>query len=489
MTENQKRLAALGCLLTLILAILDQNIVSTAAVAIVDDLDPVNGLARLPWLISVYALGATAALPLYGKLCDVHGAKPVYLGAVSVFLVGSALCGLAGDMTQLIVFRAVQGLGGGGLMGVTMVVFAHLNPAEKRASAGGLGGLMAGLGMVVGPLIGGLLTEHLSWRWIFYVNLPLGLLVLYTGVTALHLADGGLRHRIDYLGAALVAAGAVALLLVTEWGGREHPWGSPVILTLAAAGVALFAAFFWRQATAAEPILPLPLLRDPTLRIALPLQLLSGLGMTGSIVYAVIYLQVARGVPAADSGLYLLPMAVGMSVSGLVSGRLIARGHGLKGFLVSGMALAALAMALLATVGPGTSRLTVGLDLFLLGAGFGLVLGILIMLAQNAVPVSLLGVTTSAVRFAQTLGMAFGTAIFGAVLTRVVSARLPAGVRVDLSRIGSLPTGVQERVVDAVVAGIDAVFLTAAAVMLAALVLGWLLRVRPAEPAEPAIIR
>ncbi|MCT9934422.1 MFS transporter [Planotetraspora sp. A-T 1434] len=483
MTDTQKKLAAVGCLLTLILAILDQNIVSTASVAIVRDLDPATGLARLPWLISVYALAATAALPLYGKLCDIHGAKRVYLGAVALFLAGSTLCGLAQDMAQLIAFRAVQGLGGGGLMSVTLVVYAHLTPTEKRASAGGIGGLMAGLGMVVGPLIGGLFTDHLSWRWIFYVNLPIGLFVIFTGATALRLADGGLRHRIDYPGAALVAAAASVLLLLTEWGGTKYAWDSAAILTLAAAGAVLVAAFVWRQLTAAEPILPLGLFRNATLRIALPLQLLSGFGMIGSIVYTVVYLQVVRGVPATDSGLYLLPMAAGMTVSGLVSGTLIARGRPAKTLLLIGMGLATLAMALLATLAADTSRLILGLDLFLLGAGFGMVLGIVIMMAQNAVPVSQLGVATTSIRFAQTLGSAFGTAVFGVVLTRVVSAKLGGG-SIGVGALRSLPEGVRRRAVDALVSGIDTVFLAAAGVMLVSLVLATLLKADREQPTE-----
>ncbi|WP_067171500.1 MFS transporter [Microtetraspora niveoalba] len=484
MTESQKKLAALGCLLTLVLAILDQNVVSTASVAIVRDLDPAGGLARLPWLITVYALAATAALPLYGKLCDAYGAKRIYLGAVALFLTGSALCGLSQNMGELIAARTVQGLGGGGLMGVTLVVIAHLAPAEERARAGGVGGLMTGLGMVVGPLIGGLFTDNLSWRWIFYVNLPIGLFVLAVGAATLRLPDRGPRHRIDYPGAALVAAAAVALLLVTEWGGREYAWDSPAILALCAAFAVLLAAFLVRQFTAPEPILPPSLFRDPTLRIALPLQLLTGFGMIGSIVYTVIYLQVVRGVPATGSGLYLLPMAAGMTVSGLASGGFVARGHSTKPYLVAGLALAAAAAALLSTLGTGTSQWMLGLDLFLLGTGFGLVIGIVIMIAQNAVPVSLLGVATTSVRFAQTLGSALGTAVFGVVLTRVVAGELPGFD--GLARIGSLPDGVRRRALEAVTSGIDTVFLCAAGVLSAALVLATLLKAGGGEPAESA---
>jgi EmrB/QacA subfamily drug resistance transporter len=488
MNDRQKRLATIGCMVTIALAILDQNIVSTASVAIVSDLDPLHGLARLPWLISVYALAATAALPLYGKLCDVYGAKYVYLGAVATFLTGSALCGLSGNMTELIVFRAVQGLGGGGLMSVTMVVIAHLAPPEERAEKGGMGGIVAGLGLVAGPLIGGLFTDHLNWRWIFYVNLPLGLFVLVSGAKALHLSDGGRRHRIDYPGAALVAAAAVVLLLVTEWGGKDYAWGSPTILTLMAVDAALVVAFVWRQMTAAEPILPLGLFRDPTVRTALPLQFLSAFGgLAGPIVYTMIYLQAARGVEATDAGLYLIPMAIGMTLSGLVSGRLVTRGFSVKAFLVAGTAITALAVGLLGLLRADTAMGVLWGDLFLLGVGLGQVVGTVVMVVQNAVPMSLLGTATTSIRFAQTLGSAFGTAIFGVILDRVVTSHLPGGpVATGGAALRALPEPARRHVVDALVSGIDTVFLTAAGVMTVALLLTATLKVRPTPTPTPA---
>ncbi|MFI6316118.1 MFS transporter [Nonomuraea sp. NPDC050556] len=455
MTDKQKKIAMVGIMLTLILAILDQNIVSTASLSIAADLDPVHGLTLMPWLITVYALAATAALPLYGKLCDVYGAKRVYLAAVGLFLFGSALCGVAQDLPQLIACRTVQGLGGGGLMAVTLVVAAQLMPAERRGSAGGVGGLMAGLGMVAGPLIGGLFTDHLGWRWIFYVNLPVGLFVLVSGALAIKLEDGGQARRIDYLGAALAAAGASVLLLVVEWGGKTYAWDSATILAMIALDVALVAGFVWRQATAAEPILPPELLRNAVVRVVLPLQVLTGLGMAGSIFYTIVYLQTVMAVHPTDSGLYLIPMAAGMVVSGTVSGMMINRGSRAKPFLLSGFAFIAVSLFLLGLMGTAGSVLTIGFDLLVLGLGFGQVLGIAILMAQNAVPLSALGTATTAVRFAQTLGMALGTAIFGVVLNRVVGA---------------------DRGVEAFAGGTHAVFWTAAAVMLATLLLGTLLR-------------
>ncbi|MEU0569342.1 MDR family MFS transporter [Nonomuraea sp. NPDC005983] len=489
MTGQQKRVAMVGVLLTLILAVLDQNIVSTASWSIVGELDPAHGLERLPWLVTAYSLAATAALPLYGKLCDVYGAKRIYLGAVAVFLAGSALCGLAQDMGQLIAFRAVQGLGGGGLMSVTLVVAAHLTPADKRASAGVAGGLLAGLGMVAGPLIGGLFTDHLSWRWIFFINLPVGLFVLVSAAAAIRLRDGGLRHRIDYPGAALVAAAACLLLLVVEWGGRTYAWNSPAMLALIALDVALFAAFGWRQLAAAEPILPLSMFRDRTLGIALPLQLLTGFGMAGGLLYTVVYLQAAMGVQATDSGLYLIPMAAGMVLSGTVSGVLIAKGRATKPFLVAGTACVTASMALLSLLRTDTSPWTLRFDLLLMGVGLGMVLGIVVMLVQNSAAPSQLGVATTAIRFTQVLGSALGTAVFGIVLNRATESRLPSGLDAR-SLSAALPPQTRARVVQALVDGVDVVFVSAAGVMAAALVLAALLRTsRPAAAEPPPPVR
>ncbi|MGK5732789.1 MFS transporter [Streptomyces sp. URMC 124] len=491
MTAGQRKVAFVVCMATMLLAVLDQNIVSAVTVPIVRDLDPAHGLDRVPWLISAFALASTAVLPLYGKLCDTHGARRVFLGAVAAFLAGSALCGAAQSMEQLIAFRAVQGIGGGGLMSVTMVVIAQLQAGAAEAGGGsggsggsggrgkgggaGIGGIVAGAGMALGPVLGGVLADHADWRWVFYVNLPIGIAVVAAAAVVLKLPHHGSRHRIDFLGAGLAAAFSTALLLVTEWGGKEYAWGSPTVLGLIAASVLLLGLFLRRQATAAEPVLPLSLFKIPVLRISFALQALTGMALMGSLVYVIVYLQLVRGIAATDASLFLLPMAAGISATGIVTGRLAARGWPPKRFVVTGTAVSAAAMGLLATLGTGTGLWVVGAALLLLGVGFGQLLGQLIQLTQQHAPVRQLGVATTGIRFFQTLGGALGASLFGTVLARVYEARGPGG---SAGRIASLGGEAHAQAIRAFTASVDTVFLCAAGAMVVAVLLAVRLRVR-----------
>ncbi|MEU1424515.1 MFS transporter [Kitasatospora sp. NPDC005751] len=482
MTEPQRKLGMLLCLITIVLAVLDMNIVSAATVPIVQDLDPVHGVDRLPWLVSAFALAATALLPLYGKLCDLYGAKRALLGAVGVFLLGSALCGAAQSMTELIAFRAVQGIGGGGLMSVTMVVMAQLkDPDDAKGGGGGVGGIVGGAGMAVGPLIGALLADHLDWRWIFYINLPLGLLVLVGSALVLKLPRSAGRRGLDFLGAALAAAFATGLLLVTEWGGKTYAWTSPEILGLAAATLAALGLFLWRQATAAEPVLPLSLFRIPEIRIGFAVQGLVGMGLMGAIMYVMLYLQVARGVAATSASLYLIPMALGMTAVGLAANRFAARGWSVRAILASGAACATVALLLLGLSGPETSLWLVRAELVLLGLGLGQLIGRLITVVQEAAPAHQLGVATTGVRFFQTLGSALGAALFGTVLARVFDSGEPGTA---LGAVGRLTGAARTHAVHSFIGAVDVVFLSAAGVM--ALVLVLALRLRPRPAPEPA---
>ncbi|MEU6233874.1 MFS transporter [Kitasatospora sp. NPDC047058] len=469
MTEPQRKLGMLLCLITIILAVLDMNIVSAATVPIVRDLDPVHGVDRLPWLVSAFALAATALLPLYGKLCDVYGAKRVLLGAVGTFLAGSALCGAAQSMEQLIAFRAVQGIGGGGLMSVTMVVMAQLrDPEEAKGGGGGMGGIVGGAGMALGPLIGALLADHLDWRWIFYVNLPLGLVVLVGAALLLKLPRHAGGRGLDFLGATLAAAFATGLLLVTEWGGKDYAWTSPQILALIVATLAALGLFLWRQATAAEPVLPLSLFRVPEIRIGFAVQGLVGMGLMGAIMYVMLYLQVARGVAATSASLYLLPMAIGMTAIGMVVNRITARGVQTRTILAAGAACATVALLLLGLSGPDTSLWLVRGELVLLGVGLGQLIGQLISVVQDAAPAHRLGVATTGIRFFQTLGSALGAALFGTVLARVFESGEPG---TPLGAVGRLAGAARVHAVGSFVDAVDVVFLSAAGVMALVVVL------------------
>ncbi|MFI2611628.1 MFS transporter [Kitasatospora sp. NPDC018619] len=476
MTPARRKLGMLLCLITIVLAVLDMNIVSAATVPIVRDLDPVHGVDRLPWLISAFALAATALLPLYGRLCDSYGAKRVLLGAVAVFALGSALCGAARTMDQLIAFRALQGIGGGGLMSVTMVLIARLAEPGGRSDARGsaMGGIVAGLGMSVGPLIGALLTDHLSWRWIFYVNLPLCLVVLVGIALVVRLPRATGRGGLDFLGAALAAAFAVGLLLVTEWGGKEYAWTSPVTLGLAAATLAALGLFLWRQAVAAAPVLPLSLFRIPAVRLGFAVQGLVGMGMIGAIVHVMLYLQLARGVAPTSASLYLIPMAAGMTASGLVSGRLLARGRSVGSLLLAGAGCAALALLLLSLSGPTTTEYLVMAELALLGCGLGQLIGQLVVVVQQAAPAHQLGVATTGIRFFQNLGNALGAAVFGTVLVRVFADGEPGR---PLGAVRTLTGGAREHAVRSLTDAVDVVFLSAGGVLVLALLLVWRLRV------------
>ncbi|MFD3588847.1 MFS transporter [Streptomyces sp. NPDC058683] len=484
MTETQRRIGLFVCLVTIVLAVLDTQIVSAATVPIVRDLDPEHGIGKIPWLVSAYALASAAVLPLYGRLCDAFGAKRVLLGAIATFLAGSALCGAARTIGELIAARAVQGLGAGGLMSVTMVVLAQLNDPGEKSRGGrnaGMGGVVAGGGMALGPWIGGLLADHADWRWVFYINLPLGLLVLAVGALVLKLPRQEVKHAIDYLGAALAAAFSTALLLVTDWGGKKYAWSSPEIAGLLVTGVAALVLFLHRQRTAAEPILPLSMFRIPELRWGFAVQALMGAAMTGAIYYVLLYVQIARGVPSSSAGLYLLPLAVGMTAVGIATGRLADRGWSARTFAISGAAVSCAAFLLLSTTDPHTSLWQLRAALVLMGVGFGQLLGQLIQLVQDAAPRHQLGVATTAIRFFQTLGTAVGASLFGTIVIRLYDG--PGGTP---DAVPHLTGTARTAGIEAYVSATDTVFLCAAAVMALCVLLASRLpktRVREAVPA------
>ncbi|MEU9990699.1 MFS transporter [Streptomyces sp. NPDC048045] len=482
MTETQRKIGLLVCLVTIVLAVLDMQIVSAATFPIVKDLDPEHGVAKVSWLVSAFSLASAAMLPLYGRLCDTLGAKRVFLGALGTFLAGSALCGAARSIGWLIASRAVQGIGAGGLMSVTMVVIAQLKaPDDAKGKGAGTGGIVAGGGMAVGPWLGGFLADHVSWRWAFYVNLPLGVAALAAAVYALKLPRHTTSRTVDFPGAALAAAFSTTLLLVTEWGGKQYAWTSPQILGLALVSAAAFALFLRRQFTTAEPILPPSLFRVPELRLGFAIQALMGIAMTGAMYYVLIYLQLARGIASSSAGLFLVPMAVGMTAVGIVTGRLGDRGWSERTFVISGSAISAAAFLLLATTGTRTALWQLCVALLLVGLGFGQFLGQLIQLVQQKAPSHQLGVATTAIRFFQTLGSALGATGFGTLLSRLYDG--PG----DVGSLAALHGPARAQGMTAYVSALDTVFLCGAGVMALSLLLALRLpKTRPVPRAETA---
>jgi EmrB/QacA subfamily drug resistance transporter len=480
LSHRQLQLVFAGLMSGVLLAALDQTIVATALPTIVGDL---GGLAHLSWVVTAYLLASTASTPLYGKISDLYGRKTVFQAAIVIFLVGSALSGLAQTMGQLIAFRAVQGLGAGGLMALAIAIVGDVvSPRERGRYQGYIGAVFA-LASVAGPLLGGFLVDHLSWRWAFYVNLPVGVAALAVTSAALDLPFRRAAHAIDYLGAALLVAGVTCVLLVTVWGGDRYSWGSPTMLGLAGAGVLLLAAFAIQEHRAAEPVLPPRLFRDPVFRVATAALFLIGVAMFGAIVFLPLFLQVVVGASATSSGLLLLPLMGGIVTSSVVVGRVISRTGRYKWYPVAGTALMTVAMGLLATMDAGTGRTVASWYVALLGVGLGTVMPVMILAVQNAVEQRDLGTATSAATFSRSMGGSFGVALFGAILAGRLASRLPGvdaeALQASPSQLHALPPAARQAVVEAVASSLHMVFLAAIPVALGAFLVVLFLRERP----------
>ncbi|CAL9432092.1 DHA2 family efflux MFS transporter permease subunit [Streptomyces sp. enrichment culture] len=481
-------LVSIGALLLgMLLAALDQTIVATALPTIVSDL---GGLEHLSWVVTAYMLAATAATPLWGKLGDQYGRKRLFQIAIGIFLVGSALCGLAQDMPQLIAYRAVQGLGGGGLMVLSMAIVGDLVPPRDRGRYQGLFGAVFGATSVLGPLLGGLFTEHLSWRWVFYVNLPLGVVALAVIATVLRLPPKSTRHTIDYLGTFLIASVATCLVLVASLGGTTWEWGSPQIIGLGVLGVLLTAAFVAVERRAAEPVLPLKLFRIRTFTLSAVISFIIGFAMFGAMTFLPTFLQVVHGISPTMSGVHMLPMVFGLLLSSTVSGQIVSRTGRWKVFPVAGTAVTTLGLLLLQELDEHSSTGEMSAYFFVFGLGLGLVMQVLVLIVQNAVGYEDLGVATSGATFFRSIGASFGVAVFGTVFANRLAdqlgdafrgAELPPGVSADaLSAdprgIQSLPPSLRPAALHAYASSITDVFLYAAPVALLGFVLAWFLR-------------
>ncbi|MFF3331110.1 DHA2 family efflux MFS transporter permease subunit [Streptomyces sp. NPDC002888] len=484
-------LVSIGALLLgMLLAALDQTIVSTALPTIVSEL---GGMEHLSWVVTAYMLASTAATPLWGKLGDQYGRKRLFQIAIVLFLVGSALCGAAQDMTQLIAFRAVQGLGGGGLMVLSMAIVGDIVAPRERGRYQGLFGAVFGATSVLGPLLGGLFTQHLSWRWVFYVNLPIGVVALAVIATALHIPHRATRHVIDYLGTILIASVATCLVLVASLGGTTWDWGSAQIVGLAVLGVVLAAVFVFVERRAAEPVLPLKLFRIRTFTLSAVISFIVGFAMFGAMTYLPTFLQVVQGVSPTMSGVHMLPMVLGMLLSSTGSGQIVSRTGRWKVFPIVGTGVTALGLLLLHRLDEGSSTAEMSACFFVFGLGLGLVMQVLVLIVQNAVSYEDLGVATSGATFFRSIGASFGVAIFGTVFASRLGdkltdafrgAQLPPGVSADSLQadprgISALPAALRPEALHAYASAITDVFLYAAPVALLGFVLAWFLKEEP----------
>jgi EmrB/QacA subfamily drug resistance transporter len=472
-----------GLMLGLLIASLDQTVVATALPTIVSDL---GGLNQLSWVVTGYLLASTVSTPLWGKLGDLYGRKRLFQLSIVIFLIGSALCGLSQNMGELILFRALQGLGGGGLIVLAQAIIADVVSPRERGRYQGIFGAVYGFTSVAGPLLGGFFVDNLSWRWVFYINLPIGVIALGVIAVALPASTQRGQHKIDYLGTVLLAAAATCLVLLTTLGGSIYPWLSAPTVMLAVAAVILIVCFIIVERHAAEPVLPLDLFRNAVFTLACSIGFVVGFALFGVTTFLPLFLQVVNGASPTISGLRLVPLMAGVLTTSIVSGLLITRWGRYKMFPIIGTAMMIIGMFLLSLMNEHTSILLESLYMLVLGLGLGLVMQVLVIAVQNAVEYRNLGTATSGATFFRSIGGSFGTAIFGAIFSNLLASHLASLASVlphgfsasnaeNAAALQRLPTAVRADFIHAYAQSLETVFLIAAPIAAVAFILSWLL--------------
>jgi EmrB/QacA subfamily drug resistance transporter len=498
-SHRQIILMLFGVMAGMLLAALDQGIVGTALPRIVSEL---GGLDRLSWVVTAYLLTSTASTPLWGKISDLYGRRLIFQVAIGIFLFGSALSGLSQNMTQLISFRAVQGIGGGGLFAIALSIIGDVIPPRERGRYQGYFGAVFGVSSVAGPLLGGWFTDGPGWRWIFYINLPVGLVALVVTSIVLKLPVTRREHRIDYLGAATIVAAVSCLLLYLNWRGEEYGWTEAGALALVAGFVVLAAAFVLIEARSPEPIIPLRLFRNSVFSVGNFYGFLTGVAMFGAIIFLPVYLQAVKGLSPTASGLALLPAIIGIFTTSISSGRLITRTGRYRLYPIIGAAVLAVSMFLLAQLAVDTPYWQVALYEYLFGVGLGFTIQTIVIAVQNAVEFRDLGAATSSTTFFRQMGGSIGAAVFGAVLagrlTNYLSEQLAragissgGGPGVDANNVQAiqqLREPIKGIVLGAFTHALNDVFLVGVPFILVALVVSLFLKELPlrAGPTAPA---
>ncbi|GHH23832.1 MDR family MFS transporter [Streptomyces rubradiris] len=467
------RVVLLALMIAMMLAMLDNMIVGTAMPTIVGDL---GGLEHLSWVVTSYTLATAASTPVWGKVGDMYGRKGAFLGSIVIFLIGSALSGMAQDMGQLIGYRAVQGLGAGGLMVGVMAIIGDLVPPRERGKYQGMmAGVMA-LAMIGGPLVGGTITDNWGWRWAFYINLPLGAIALVLVTVVLQLPKKRSKAGIDYLGVVLLTVGITAIVLVTTWGGTEYAWTSARIMELTGIGVAALIGFVFWQTKAAEPVVPLHIFKSRNFTLMAVIGFITGFVMFGATLFLPLYQQAVQGASATNSGLLLLPMLGAMLLTSMVAGRITTNSGRYKVFPIVGGALMIVGLYLMSTMDTGTTRFVSGVYMAVVGAGMGCLMQITMLVAQNSVQMKDMGVASSSATLFRTLGSSFGVAIMGALFNHrvqdvmaeragAIGAQITAkSAQLDADSLDKLPAAAREAYQHAVSSGTHSAFLLGAVV-------------------------